>query len=62
MNKISFKMFYKCYSNLIDTFKVLYEAQKAFNCMCSKGGNSQLPTRRLTASRTDKKLFNKIYE
>ena len=31
-------MFYKCYSNLIDTFKVLYAAQKALNWMCSKGG------------------------
>ena len=36
-------MFYKCYSNLIDTFKVIYAAQKAFNCMCSKvGGEGQL--------------------
>ena len=30
-------MFYKCYSKLIDTFKVLYAALKAFNFMYSKG-------------------------
>ena len=35
-------MFYKCYSNLTDTFKVIYAAKKAFNCMCSKGGGGQL--------------------
>ena len=43
-------MIYKCYYNLIDTFKVLYAAQKAFNCMCSKGGGGQLV---ITDKKTD---------
>ena len=76
MNEINLKMFYKCYSNLIDTFKVLYATQKAFNCMCSKvggggggGGGGQLvitdkktqeQTRSFLIKFTSKILFKKI--
>ena len=69
MNKINLKIVYKCYSNLIDTFKVLYAAQKAFNCMCSKGGGGGgglLITDKKTDSRQEQtksfliKFLNKI--
>ena len=59
-------MFYRCFSNLIDTFKVLYAAQKAFNCMCSKGGGQLVITDKKIDSRQEQtrsfliKLMNKI--
>ena len=50
-------MFYKCYSNLIDTFKILYAAQKAFNCMCSKGGQLVITDKKIDSRQEQTRSF-----
>ena len=50
-------MFYKCCSKLIDTFKVLYAAQKALNCMYSKGGQLVITDKKIDSRQEQARSF-----